>query len=118
MKTDKKSIFDINFLLNKSGSENILEDIEMLSGAAGSKIGHVLSKNINFDSVSIPKNTMVDLVKSGYNLPEADEPQKMLNSSDKKEEVETNSNDSKFRMPDLISKSYKLPEIRKDDLLK
>lgn len=116
----KRSIFDIDFLMAQNNG-NILNEVEIISAAAP-KTGHVLSKNIELNDVCVPKNDIVDLIKTGYNLPEADEPEKMLsNTRDKKESVELcneSLENAPFRMVNLISGSYRLPEVETNDFMK
>ena len=110
---DKRSIFDISFLLENNQS-GVLEDIEFIATGCSQKTGHVLSKNIQLDDLCVQKSDLVELIKSGYNLPAADEPQKMLLDSTVKKEEKLNTKDSEmdsFRMINLVSKNYNLPKV-------
>ncbi len=118
-KNKKKSIFDINYLMTQNSTSNILENIELVSENVANT-GHVLSKNIEFDGICTSKNDMLELIKTGYNLPEADTPENMLMAppEEKKEKpVKEDSKNDSFKMINLVSKSYNLPEID-NDLLK
>ncbi len=120
---DKKSIFDINskFLQNidtllTAGTQGFLDNIELVSKNTPAE--HALSKNIEFDNIYARKNDMVELVKRGFKLPEADEPERMLASSEEKIEAKEQNTreENAFKMADLISKSYNLPDISKKDI--
>lgn len=115
-KNNEKSIFDINILITQDSIPHTVEDIELVSKNSPER--HVLSRNIDIESNNTVKNDMIELIKSGYNLPEADTPENMLCSPDgKKEEKNTNKEADSFKMINLISKSCNLPEID-SDLLK
>ncbi len=116
----KRSIFDVEALMAQNNEHNILNDVEMISSSA-SNAGHALSKNIELETFA-PKNDMLELIKTGYNLPEADEPEKMLvNNCEKRVSVELcdeTLEDAPFRMVNLISGNYRLPEIETNDFMK
>jgi len=116
----KRSIFDVEALMAQNNEHNILNNVEMISSSA-SNAGHALSKNIELETFA-PKNDMLELIKTGYNLPEADEPEKMLvNNCEKRVSVELcdeTLEDAPFRMVNLISGNYRLPEIETNDFMK
>ncbi len=93
---------------------DILNKIEILSLEADNRTHHALSSKNNFENKITPKNDIIDLVKSGCALPDVDSPEKMLLENNKKQEDNTPSNEteeSAYKMVNLISKNYNLPDI-------
>lgn len=100
-------------------SVNILNEIEILSLKAEKTQRHALSIKNDFQDKTLAKNDIVDLIKSACALPVVDTPEKMLTDYDKKNNDGTNAGkDEKtpYRMINLISKNYKLPDIRNENL--
>lgn len=98
---------------------NILNEIEILSLKAEKTQRHALSIKNDFQDKTLAKNDIVDLIKSACALPDVDTPEKMLTDYDKKNNDGTNAGkDEKtpYRMINLISKNYKLPDIRNENL--
>lgn len=115
---NEKSIFDINFLIAQYKAPYILKEMELISKNTA---GHALSKDTELKNTYTPKSGMVDLIKTGYSLPEADEPEKMLTTSnDTKKEINSNKEDETdtFKMINLVSTNYNLPKVDDDNLLK
>ncbi len=116
-RNSEKSIFDINFLISQNNLSDSVKDIELVSQNVSR---HVLSQDINTESSKAAKSDMVELIKTGYSLPEADTPENMLcGSSDKKEKTAgENTEQDTFKIINLVSANYNLPKVDDDNLLK
>lgn len=132
-KKEDRSIFPENFVEMQGAREaevsgkisdaaennDILNEIEFLNARVMRLSGHVLSENSGLDAETSAVNNISDLVKMGHGLPKVESPEKMLvsdNITHKKQEAsskgeESNSKIEPYRIVNLISGSYKLPEI-------
>lgn len=125
---DRRSIFPENFseMQDIKSTADILGEIELLSSRTGQNERHVLSKDAGLEDRTPERSDIADLIRSGYKLPEV-ESVEMLLSSDKTvkraEENEASSirddfKDAPYRMVNLISGSYRLPEIDDDSFFR
>ena len=121
----KKSIFPEDMLksiIAPSGENNlnVFDEIEILSAKVDeSGQNAALLRNKMLES-NQEARTMADLVKMSCKLPEVDTPEKMLsNSSESKvPETERRDNDSPYRMINLISENFRLPDIEEENMLR
>jgi len=84
---------------------------------------YALLRDSGLEEKDLTKSDMISLIKSGYRLPEAKSPEKMLLSSSRADEAEGNEENkgherAPYRMVNLISSSFRLPDIDEDNFLK
>ena len=132
-KKEERSIFPENFVEtvdaasaakadDERNTDNILNEIELLSIRAGKLSGHVLSRSEELKDEPVRRNNISDLVKAGHRLPEVKSVENMLSSDETQAEPEAvirADEEGKFgikpyRIVNLISGSYRLPEIDDD----
>ncbi len=130
-KKEERSIFPENFvemqeITGQQGADNIkstddiLSEIELLSTRAGRLSSHVLSRGSEIQDEAVTRNSISDLVKMGHRLPKVESVEKMLSSEECAKEAEMLHNDEgnfgikPYRIVNLISGSYRLPEIDDD----
>lgn len=112
-----RSIFpDIMKVEGATKNFNILDEIEILSSRADIENSRFLNRE-NLENRDSAKNSIVDLIKAGYELPNVDAPERMLLEdavSSKTRNEEKRQEDSPYRMVNLISKNFRLPEVDDD----
>lgn len=118
---DRRSIFPENFseMQDIQSAADILGEMELLSSRAVQNERHILSRDAELEDRVSKRSDIADLIKSGYKLPEVESVEMLLSSNkalDRTEENETpsggdNFKDAPYRMVNLISGSYRLPEI-------
>lgn len=92
---------------------------ELISMAHNADDVHSLIRNGELEALSSSRNEISDLVKSSYRLPKVDSPEKMLVENNRHEDEEAGENEyDPYRMVNLISKSFKLPEFDEDNFLR
>ena len=110
-----------NDALGDMRRDDILSEIEFLNAKVMRSGGHALSKNAELEEAESvnSRNSISDLVKMGHRLPEVEAPEKMLISEEsavRQDDAPAEAQVSKsgiapYRIVNLISGSYKLPEI-------
>ena len=118
---DRRSIFPENFseMQDIQSAADILGEMELLSSRAVQNERHILSRDVELEDRVSERSDIADLIRSGYKLPEVESVEMLLSSDkamDRAEENETppsgdNFKDAPYRMVNLISGSYRLPEI-------
>ena len=118
---DRRSIFpeDFSVLQDIQSAADILGEMELLSSRAVQNERHILSRDVELEDRVSERSDIADLIRSGYKLPEVESVEMLLSSDkamDRAEENETppggdNFKDAPYRMVNLISGSYRLPEI-------
>ncbi len=113
-KQKERSIFpDIMRVEGGARSFNILDEIEILSTKADAENSRIFNKEVP-EGREAAKNSIVDLIKIGYELPNVDAPERMLLDSGisynlcKEEKEQEN---TPYKMVNLISKNFRLPKI-------
>ena len=114
-KNKERSIFpDMMNVEGNAKSFNILEEMEILSSRADANY-RFLGAETSGEEFS--RRNIADLVKMGYKLPDVDSPERMLlgNMSESRELGEEASiEDDPYRMVNLISRNFRLPEVDRD----
>lgn len=116
MKKERKSIFPEKLpILGEFNDDIILNEIEILSG----KIKPGGYKRVFTSENSGYQREIADLVRMGYSLPDADSPGVMLLENGRQKNVPKRSAEKDpYKMINLISGSFTLPEIEDDNWLK
>lgn len=113
-------------ILGDARRDDILSEIEFLNARMAHGSRHILAKNYTLENLdptglecnNVSRNNISDLVKMGHRLPEVKSVEHLLSSDadiEKQEqqakENSSNSGIAPYRIVNLISGSYKLPDI-------
>lgn len=118
-KKTKRSIFPDKMPVFAEEAFNILEQVEDLTSKSDVTRRHALSFD-EAEECTSQKNDITYLVKAGYNLPEVLPAEDMLTGEESKEETKEQDEEKQapYRMVNLISSNFRLPDVEAENFLK